>query len=176
MAQLSLDEFKAKHPELAAKIEQEAREAAAAEMAQHAATPATIAELKAEFGADAGFIVEQASAGATLASARKAWNVKQAQELEKVKAEAEAQAKRAAELAALPGAGNPPVAGAAGSGGGGGGGGGGGDFEAIVRAKMAEGMTSLAAHQWAATNCREAHRAFAKKVHEGIGAVEPAKK
>ena len=75
----------------------------------HVATPtaATIAELKAAcVGADAGFLVAQLEAGATVAQAQVAWIAEQRNRLEaaeKAKTEAEAKAKEAEAKANAPG-------------------------------------------------------------------------
>lgn len=171
---MDLKALKAAHPDLVKQIEEaaaaQAAASVAAELAQQAAKPASFAELKAEFGGDAAFVVQALDAGLTLSAARAEWNTKQKAEEAKLRAELEASKAEAAKLSKLPGAGLEPVnIGAGGAGGGvGGGGGKGGDYETLVAAKQAEGLSRMQAVAYVNKHNPKAWQAHADKMRAAI--------
>jgi hypothetical protein len=148
-------------------IEEQAAANVAAEMAQQAAKPASFAELKAEFGQDAAFVVQSLDKGLTLSAARAEWNTQQKAAESKLREELEASKAEAAKLAKLPGAGLEGVN----TGAGGVGNGGAavvGDYEKLVAAKQAEGLTRIAAVAFVNKHHPKAWKAQAEKLRTAI--------
>lgn len=164
---MDLKALKAAHPDLVKQIEEQAAANVAAEMAQQAAKPASFAELKAEFGQDPAFVVEALDKGLTLSAARAEWNTQQKAAEAKLRAELEASKAEAAKLAKLPGAGLEGVNTGAG-GVGNAGANGGGDYEKLVAAKQAEGMTRMAAVAYVNKHHPKAWKAQAEKLRAAI--------
>jgi hypothetical protein len=165
---MDLKALKAAHPDLVKQIEEQAAANVAAEMAQQAAKPASFAELKAEFGQDAAFVVQALDKGLTLSAARAEWNTQQKAAEAKLREELEASKAEAAKLAKLPGAGLEGVNTGAGGVGNGGGANGGGDYEKLVAAKQAEGLTRIAAVAYVNKHHPKAWKAQAEKLRTAI--------
>jgi signal peptide peptidase SppA len=165
---MDLKALRAAHPDLVKQIEEQAAANVAAEMAQQAAKPATFAELKAEFGQDAAFVVQALDKGLTLSAARAEWNTQQKAAEAKLREELEASKAEAAKLAKLPGAGLEGINAGAGGVGNGGSANGGGDYEKLVAAKQAEGLTRIAAVAFVNKHHPKAWKAQAEKLRTAI--------
>lgn len=165
---MDLKALKAAHPDLVKQIEEQAAANVAAEMAQQAAKPASFAELKAEFGQDPAFVVEALDKGLTLSAARAEWNTQQKAAEAKLRAELEASKAEAAKLAKLPGAGLEGVNTGAGGVGNAGSANAVGDYEKLVAAKQAEGMTRMAAVAYVNKHHPKAWKAQAEKLRAAI--------
>lgn len=158
---MDLNKLKAQHPDLVKQIEAEAAASAATEVAQQAAAPASFAQLKAQFGGDAAFVVECLDKGLTLQAAQAAWNTKLSEQTAKAAAELKAAKEKISTLEALPPAGQDPVN--LGAGGGGNvGPSAGGDYLKLVAAKKAEGMNAMQAAAWVNKNHPAAWKAHAE--------------
>lgn len=161
---MTVAELKAKFPELTQQIEESAVAGAASEMAAQAAKPATFGELKAEFGADSGFIVWALEGGLTLSAARKQWAAKVNKERAELSAKITAQETRLKELESLPGRGVEnaiPAGGTAGKG---------SDYLSIVKANQAAGMNQGQAHVAAQKSHPALYTAYCQQVGNALRA------